>query len=468
MNRYRYAIDNVRNHLRSLWVVIALQVLIILALWVALVRLPSTMTVHIPPDLRRGASLAYEEIPRANVYAFAFYILQQLNRWPANGAHDYGAAIFRTSAYLTPEFRETLIAEMQHKARVGELTHRVRGLQAVPGEGYSPPPRRRRQRSGMARAPGSRTRGKRQGHDREADPHSLPNPCRALRGRPGSQSLGTGTGGLRRRRSVTDRRSRHRDALGGDAMKRFDRIAAIVLTVALLMISAISGAKPTDPAPRRVHWQDTPIAVALSVAHERRVQFPAPVSVGVPASLQALLRVQTVNGSVYLRAHAPFPETRVLVRELASGQTYLLDLNATTELEPSEPLIVDPEPLAAHPTAIGRESGAGPHRYVTLTRFAAQQLFAPERLAAPIARCGADSGASAGRCACAGRRRGGHPADGVARWLAVSDRRQTQEPQPPSTGTGSASTARPMAGRHLSARTTVAPPVTWPTARPCT
>lgn len=137
MKRYRYEIDNVRSHLRSLWVVIGLQVMIIAVVWIALMRLPSTMTVHIPPDLRNGASLALHEVPRANVYTFAYYILQQLNRWPENGAQDYGAAIFRVSAYLTPGFRETLIDDMHLKSRVGELTHRVRGLQAIPGEGFS-------------------------------------------------------------------------------------------------------------------------------------------------------------------------------------------------------------------------------------------------------------------------------------------------------------------------------------------
>ena len=34
MRRYRLEIDNVRSHLRSLWIVIGLQGLIILALWI--------------------------------------------------------------------------------------------------------------------------------------------------------------------------------------------------------------------------------------------------------------------------------------------------------------------------------------------------------------------------------------------------------------------------------------------------
>ena len=154
--------------------------------------------------------------------------------------------------------------------------------------------------------------------------------------------------------------------------------------VTLLVIATTSRATQADTSPRRVLWQDSPIAVVLTIAEERRVQFPAPVSVGVPASLQALLRIQTVNGTVYLRAHAPFAETRVLVRELDSGQIYLLDLSATTEAGPSEAIVVDPRPPAGYQAASSRVSGAGTRSYVTLTRFAAQQLFAPIRLASPL------------------------------------------------------------------------------------
>ena len=167
-------------------------------------------------------------------------------------------------------------------------------------------------------------------------------------------------------------------------MMPHSHIKALLSAAALLLVSVTSWALQADTAPRRIHWQDSPIAVTLTVAEERRVSFPAPVSVGVPASLQALLRLQTVNGTVYLRAHAPFAETRILVRELDSGQTYLLDLSATTGAGPSEAIIVDPRPPAEYPSATGRVSTFGTHSYVTLTRFAAQQLFAPLRLATPL------------------------------------------------------------------------------------
>ena len=136
MQRYRYEIDNMRSHLRSLWTVIALLLLIILALWIGWMRMPGTITVHIPPDLRSGAVMALDEVPPANIYAFAFYIFQQLNRWPNDGAEDYGKAIFRIAAYLTPSFREQLIADMETKGKQGQLAYRVRSLQAIPGQVY--------------------------------------------------------------------------------------------------------------------------------------------------------------------------------------------------------------------------------------------------------------------------------------------------------------------------------------------
>jgi integrating conjugative element protein (TIGR03746 family) len=136
MRRYRFEIDNVRAHLRSLWVVIALQVLVIAALWYGWSQAPARLTVHIPPDLRSGAVLGVDEVSPANIYAFAFYIFQQLNRWPEDGTLDFGRAIFRVSAYLTPRYRTDLLAELEHKGRQGELAYRVRGMQLIPGHGY--------------------------------------------------------------------------------------------------------------------------------------------------------------------------------------------------------------------------------------------------------------------------------------------------------------------------------------------
>lgn len=136
MRRYRHEIDNVRAHVRSLWTVIVIQVVIIVGMWAGWTQAPKQLTVHIPPDLRSGAVLSVNEIAPPNVYAFAFYIFQQLNRWPDDGARDYGQAIFQVAPYLTPQFRADLISDLELKARQGELAYRVRGVQALSERGY--------------------------------------------------------------------------------------------------------------------------------------------------------------------------------------------------------------------------------------------------------------------------------------------------------------------------------------------
>jgi integrating conjugative element protein (TIGR03746 family) len=165
MRRYRHEIDNVRAHLRSLWAVIGLEALIILALWYGWSQAPKALTVHVPPDLRSGAILTLEEVPPANVYAFAFYIFQQLNRWPEDGARDFGRAIFRVSPYLTPKYRAELLSDLELKGRKGELAYRVRGVQHR---------------------------------------HPLPAAGRASRRRPGGQPLGLGARRVRHGRAAKD------------------------------------------------------------------------------------------------------------------------------------------------------------------------------------------------------------------------------------------------------------------------
>ena len=49
---------------------------------------------------------------------------------------NYGEQIFIVSPYLTPGFRDELINDMETRSKNGELTGRVRFIQAIPGQGY--------------------------------------------------------------------------------------------------------------------------------------------------------------------------------------------------------------------------------------------------------------------------------------------------------------------------------------------
>ena len=160
----------------------------------------------------------------------------------------------------------------------------------------------------------------------------------------------------------------------------------LVLCALLCLTPVIAWADTANangPAPERITWQKTPIAVALTVGKERRVDFPGPVKVGLPAAIQSAIRVQSVAGTVYLLAHQPFEATRVMVRAVDSGAIYLLDLSADNQDEAKAAIqILDPETRI--PGAATDEGTPPPempaYGYVTLTRFAAQQLYAPARL----------------------------------------------------------------------------------------
>ncbi len=132
--------------------------------------------------------------------------------------------------------------------------------------------------------------------------------------------------------------------------------------------------------PERIEWKKAPIRLTLTVGEEQRIEFPASVKVGVPATIQPLLRTQSIDGTVYLLAHAAFAANRLMVRELDSGRIYLFDVEATKAGGPVHPIqIYVKEPHATETTPVENQD-AGQLDYVQLTRFAAQQLYAPLRL----------------------------------------------------------------------------------------
>lgn len=138
----------------------------------------------------------------------------------------------------------------------------------------------------------------------------------------------------------------------------------------------------------RVVWRKVPIAVPLIVGEERLVHFPDSVSVGLPPSLNAVLRSQSINGTLYLLARQPFAPTRVLVRSETEGSIYVLDISAETHGDeprslPELQILLQTGTASAHEgnddTSPGNQRPAA-GGYVALTRFAAQQLYAPTRL----------------------------------------------------------------------------------------
>jgi len=138
MARFRNAIHEAQSHNRTLWIFIVVLFVICCYMWYGWRRATSTITVHIPPDLRNGAEMKAGYIPPANVYQFAYYIYQQLNRWPNNGEKDYTKNIFRLQAFLSDSYRHTLMDRAKDKLANGELQNRTRALSLTSDTMYKP------------------------------------------------------------------------------------------------------------------------------------------------------------------------------------------------------------------------------------------------------------------------------------------------------------------------------------------
>ncbi|POA72546.1 integrating conjugative element protein [Pseudomonas fluorescens] len=154
---------------------------------------------------------------------------------------------------------------------------------------------------------------------------------------------------------------------------------------------------PAVHAVEILRWERLPLAVSLIVDQERIVFIDRNVRVGVPASLAGRLRVQSAGGALYLRASEPIEPTRLQLQDADNGTLILLDIAAepaVTGQAAMEPVrIVEAEgpaqrygetqtsqgshgsvdttapPRAAHETPVP----------VVLTRYAAQNLYAPLR-----------------------------------------------------------------------------------------
>ncbi len=158
-------------------------------------------------------------------------------------------------------------------------------------------------------------------------------------------------------------------------------ILATWLGVTLLLMQSLVHAE-TETL-ERIEWKKAPIRLELVVGQEQRIEFPATVKVGVPASVQGVLRTQSVNGMVYLLAHTSFGSNRLMVRELDSGRIYLFDVTATENGGPGHPIqiYVTSDKSSENDQATGgHEPEQGQPDYIQLTRFVAQQLYAPVRL----------------------------------------------------------------------------------------
>lgn len=140
MSRFKNEVAHLQAHVKTLRLGAGALFVVALLLGFGWWSAPKSLTIHVPPDLRSGSTRKWWDVPPESVYAFSFYIWQQVQRWPTNGEEDYPRNLRALSAYFTPSCRAFLQQDYEYRRASGELRQRVRGIYEIPGRGYGDDP----------------------------------------------------------------------------------------------------------------------------------------------------------------------------------------------------------------------------------------------------------------------------------------------------------------------------------------
>ncbi|WJV25625.1 PFL_4703 family integrating conjugative element protein [Pseudomonas chlororaphis] len=140
MSRFKNEVAHLSAHVKTLRIGVGALFVLLLVVSGGWWSAPRDLTIHVPPDLRSGSTRKWWEVPPESVYAFTYYIFQQLHRWPTNGEEDYPRNLHALSGYLTPACRAYLQQDFESRRVAGELRQRVRGVYEIPGRGYGDDP----------------------------------------------------------------------------------------------------------------------------------------------------------------------------------------------------------------------------------------------------------------------------------------------------------------------------------------
>jgi len=165
---------------------------------------------------------------------------------------------------------------------------------------------------------------------------------------------------------------------------------AITKLIRLGVMLAIAAFSLHLHAVQLVNWDKTPIKMSLHQGDERMVILDKNISVGLPSTLQDKLRVQSLGGVLYLKSSSPFAQTRLMLKDVETGEIILLDLTgekpSKTKLETVK-IVTDGNSQSTDSDVKGEIEGQTPSAVngqtlpipVLLTRYAAQSYYAPLR-----------------------------------------------------------------------------------------
>jgi integrating conjugative element protein (TIGR03749 family) len=146
------------------------------------------------------------------------------------------------------------------------------------------------------------------------------------------------------------------------------------------------GVVSISDTPVRLIWNRTPLPLGLQVGTERMITFPAPVRLGIPPEIAPFVRAQLVDRTAYLVTNAPFSKVRIVAENPLNGTVILLDVSSLKTIAATAPVEIfldkksEREPIAVRRPKTDDEEQLPEVDQVSLTRYVAQQLYAPRRL----------------------------------------------------------------------------------------
>ena len=157
-----------------------------------------------------------------------------------------------------------------------------------------------------------------------------------------------------------------------------------MMRVLILILMMASGWCTAVGAVEVKYWDRLPLAVPLTVGQERVLMLDEDVRVGLPTAIASKLRVQSVGGTVYLRAAEALPPTRLQLQSVKTGDIILIDIEALEGSEALEPVKIVAQTQAPDAKTEKDVAPVATPVPVVLTRYAAQNVYAPLRTVAPL------------------------------------------------------------------------------------
>lgn len=128
-----------------------------------------------------------------------------------------------------------------------------------------------------------------------------------------------------------------------------------------------------------VVWDKTPIHLNLSLNQERLVRFPQAIQI-IESEAGDKITVLKVQDALYLKAVVAFTNKRLLVQLMPQGEVIILSLSADDKINATTPIEVLLEKEDSPQQTPQETKNNFDLNAITLTRFAIQSLYAPDRL----------------------------------------------------------------------------------------